>query len=139
MYGPIHHVGYIVAAIAPAAREFELLGYGAIGPTVDDPEYDAEIMFLRREGASAGEPLVELIRPRSEKSAVYAHTKQSKLPIHHVCYAVGDIEAAIADARRAKIYQLGQHRPAPAFGGARICFLFALPIGLFELVERPSF
>ena len=139
MYGPVHHVGYIVKAIEPAVADFQLLGYRVLGPAIDDPEYDAEIVFLRREGAAAGEPLVELIRPRSEQSAVYAHTKESKLQIHHVCFAVEDLRAAVADARRGKVYQLGQQRPAPAFGGALICFLFSRPIGLFEFVERPSF
>lgn len=139
MYGPVHHVGYIVAAIEAAAKDFRLLGYRAIGPSIDDPAYDAEIVFLRREGSVSGEPLIELIRPRSAQSAVYAHTKQSKLQIHHVCFAVEDIQAAVADARRGKVYQMGRQRPAPAFGGAQICFLFSRPIGLFELVERPSF
>ncbi len=139
MYGPIHHVGYIVTAIDPAASDFARLGYRPIAAAVDDLEYDAEIVFLRRERASAGEPLVELIRPRSAQSAVYAHTKESKLQIHHVCFAVDDIAAAAAEARQGKIYQVGKTRPAPAFGGAQICFLFARPIGLFELVERPGF
>jgi methylmalonyl-CoA/ethylmalonyl-CoA epimerase len=139
MYGPVHHIGYIVRAIEPAAADFQLLGYRILGPAIDDPAYDAEIVFLRRDGAAAGEPLVELIRPRSEQSAVHSHTRESKLQIHHVCFAVDDLQAAVADARRGKVYQLGQQRPAPAFGGARICFLFSRPIGLFELVERPSF
>jgi methylmalonyl-CoA/ethylmalonyl-CoA epimerase len=139
MYGPVHHVGYIVKAIDLAAADFHLLGYRVVGPPIDDPEYDAEIVFLRRENAAAGEPLIELIRPRSERSAVYAHTTESKLQIHHVCFAVDDLQAAVEDARRGKVYQLGKQRPAPAFGGAPICFLFSRPIGLFELVERPSF
>ena len=83
--------------------------------------------------------MIELIRPRSEQSAVHAHTKQSKLPIHHICFAVDDISTAIADARQNKMYQVGKQRPAPAFHGASICFLFSLTIGLFELVERPLF
>lgn len=139
MYGPVHHVGYIVKTIDPAARDFRLLGYQPVGPAIDDLGYDAEIVFLRRDGASPGEPLVELIRPRSDQSAVHAHTKRSTLQIHHVCFAVDDISAAIADARRGKVYQVGRQRPAPAFGGAPICFLFSRPIGLFELVERPAF
>jgi len=139
MFGPIHHVGYVVKAIDASAADFQRIGYRIVAPPVDDPAYDAEIVFLRREGAAPGEPLIELIRPRSEQSAVYAHTKESKLQIHHVCFAVDDLQTAVADAKRAKIYQLGEQRPAPAFGGAPICFLFSRPIGLFELVERPSF
>jgi len=139
MFGPIHHVGYIVKTLEPASADFQLLGYRALGPPVDDPAYDAEIVFLRRQGAVSGEPLIELIRPRSERSAVYAHTRESKLQIHHVCFAVDDLAAAVADARRGKLYQVGQQRPAPAFGGSAICFLFSRAIGLFELVERPTF
>jgi methylmalonyl-CoA/ethylmalonyl-CoA epimerase len=139
MFGPIHHVGYIVRTIEPAAADFQRVGYRLVRPSIDDPAYDAEIVFLRREGAAPGEPLIELIRPRSEQSAVYAHTKESKLQIHHVCFAVDDLKAAVEDARRGKVYQLGAQRPAPAFDGAPICFLFSRPIGFFELVDRPGF
>jgi hypothetical protein len=135
-FGPIHHAGYIVTALEPGEQAFAALGYQRVRDPAEDPGYDAEIVFLRRRGAAPGEPLVELIRPKSSQSAVYAHTKESKLQIHHLCFAVDDIAAAVAAARSAKMLQVGQVRPAPAIDGSAICFFFSRAIGLFELVER---
>jgi hypothetical protein len=138
MFGPIHHAGYVVPELEPGERAFAGLGYERLLDPTDDDGYDAEILFLKRKGAAAGEPLIELIRPKSPKSAVYEHTKQSKLQIHHLCFAVDDMSAAIAAARSARMLQVGQARPAPAIGGSAICFFFSRAIGLFELVERPA-
>jgi methylmalonyl-CoA/ethylmalonyl-CoA epimerase len=139
MFGPVHHAGYIVTAIEPAEREFTALGYERLLQPKDDPEYQAEIVFLRRKDAARGEPLIELIRPISPQSAVYAHTKESKLQIHHLCFTVDDMAAAVLAAQSARMLRVGQVRPAPAIGGSAICFFFSRAIGLFELVERPAF
>jgi hypothetical protein len=139
MFGPIHHTGYVVTALEPAERQFAALGYERLLDPSDDPGYDVEILFLQRRGAQPGEPLIELIRPRSPQSATYAHTKESKLQIHHVCFVVEDISAAVPAARSAGMFQVGQVRPAPAIGGSAICFLFSRAVGLIELVERPPF
>ena len=139
MFGPIHHTGYIVTALEPAERQFAALGYERTEGPTDDTGYDVEIVFLQRTGASAGEPLIELIRPRSPQSATYAHTKESKLQIHHVCFTVQDMAASVRAARTAGMFQVGQVRPAPAIGGSAVCFFFARAIGLIELVETPPF
>ena len=139
MFGAVHHAGFIVRAFDAAERHFAALGYHRLSEPADDPGYDAEIVFLQRSGAAAGEPLIELIRPRSPQSAVSGHSERNELQIHHLCFAVEDINAALAGVRSARMVQVGKVRPAPAIGGSAICFFFSDAAGLFELVERPPF
>ena len=139
MFGAIHHAGYIVRAFETAERHFAAIGYRRLGSPVDDQGYDAEIIFLERDGAAPGEPLIELIRPKSPASAVYGHSERNELQIHHLCYAVDDMKAALSAVRAARMVQVGKVRPAPAIGGSAICFFFSDAVGLFELVERPPF
>ena len=139
MFGPIHHAGYIVTSLDAAERHFATLGIERLRDSADDPGYDVEIVFLQRKGAAPGEPLIELIRPKSPQSATYAHTKESKLQIHHLCFSVDDIAAALAAAKGVGMFPVGKVRPAPAIGDSAICFFFSRSIGLVELVERPPF
>lgn len=139
MFGAVHHAGFIVRAFEPAERHFAALGYRRLAEPVDDPGYDAEIVFLARGGAAPGEPLVELIRPKSPASALHGHTERNELQIHHLCFAVEDINAALQSLRSARMAPVGHVRPAPAIGGRAICFFFSSAVGLFELVEKPPF
>jgi len=125
--------------MAPAEAAFGMLGYQRVAGVVEDDRQDAEILFLRRDAAAAGEPLVELIVPRSDKSPVAAFARESRLRIHHLCFAVGDIETALAPMKAHGITQVTPVVDAPAIGGRRIVFLFSRELGLFELVERPPF
>jgi hypothetical protein len=127
-----------VRSIEPTEALFDALGYRRLGDTVDDPRQDAAIPFLRRKDARDGEPLVELICPLSEQSAVYAFSRENRFRIHHLCFAVDDIDAASAATvatRRAQ--RVTPIVTAPAIGGCRIVFLFSRETGIFELVERP--
>jgi methylmalonyl-CoA/ethylmalonyl-CoA epimerase len=138
--GPVHHVGFVVRGIAPTEALFAALGYRRLGDTVDDPEQDAAIVFLARTRAAGGEPLVELISPLSEQSAVYAFSRESRFRIHHLCFAVDNIEAAYAAALATRrVQRVTPIVTAPAIGGRRIVFLFSRETGIFELVERPPF
>jgi methylmalonyl-CoA/ethylmalonyl-CoA epimerase len=125
--------------MAPAEAAFGALGYCRVAAIVEDERQDAEILFLARNGAASGEPLVELIVPRSDRSPVAAFARDSRLRIHHLCFAVDDIEAALAPMKASGMSQVAPIVAAPAIGGRRIVFLFSREMGLFELVERPPF
>lgn len=138
--GPVHHVGFVVRSVAPTEALFDALGYRRIADAVEDPRQEATILFLRRKDASGSEPLVELICPRSEQSAVYAFSRESRFRIHHLCFAVDDIEAASTAAMATRrVQRVTPIVTAPAIGGCRIVFLFSRETGMFELVERPPF
>lgn len=139
VYGPIHHVGFVVRDLAGAERHFEGLGYTRRADLVRDDVQGADLLFLARTGAQAAEPLVELIRPVDETSRTYAFTTRNQFQIHHLCYATDDLAAACTLARSQKLVQVQHPVPAPAIGGSLIAFFYARPIGLIELVERPPF
>jgi catechol 2,3-dioxygenase-like lactoylglutathione lyase family enzyme len=140
LLGPVHHVGFVVRNVDSTESLFDALGYRRLRDGVEDPVQDAEIVFLARKGAAAREPLVELICPRSEQSPVYAFSRESRFRIHHLCFAVEDIEAAAAaSVANRRVHHLTAIMTAPAIGGHRIVFLFSRETGLFELVERPPF
>lgn len=139
MFETIHHTGFVVRDLAAAENRFAALGYTPRAETVEDDYQDAEIVFLKRAGSGSGEPLIELIRPRSEQSRVYEFAVKSKFRIHHVCYSTGNIEAAVKELTAQKFFQVTPVVEAPAIGGSLICFLFSRETGLFEIVERPPF
>jgi hypothetical protein len=139
MFGPIHHVGFVTRDLAAAEAHFRALGYVPRADAVVDDRQGVEILFLVRERAAPGEPLVELIRPTSEQSAVYGFTTRNEYPIHHVCFVSADIASDVGAARKLKFYVVQPPVPAPAIGGSLIAFLYGRGTGLYELVERPPF
>jgi len=139
VFGRVHHVGFVVTELAAAERHFLALGYVRHGQVVEDPYQRAQLVFLQREDASAGEPLVELIHPVDEQARTHAFTARNQYQIHHLCYVTEDMTTAIAKARAARFSQVQPVVAAPAIGGSRIAFFYARPVGLFEVVERPPF
>ena len=138
--GPVHHVGFVVRSLPGTEALFAALGYDRVGQIVEDPRQDAAIVFLGRRCAATGEPLVELICPRSEQSPVHAFSRESRFRIHHLCFAVDDIEAATAaSVASRRVHPVTPIVAAPAIGDRRIVFLFSRETGLLELVERPPF
>lgn len=139
LFRSIHHTGFVVRDLAAAESRFAALGYTRRAESIEDDYQDAEIVFLRRDGYVPGEPLVELIRPRSEGSRVYEFAVKSKFRIHHLCYATQDIERAVVELTAQKFFQVTPVVKAPAIGESLICFFFSRETGLFEIVERPPF
>ncbi|MGH9349372.1 MAG: VOC family protein [Vicinamibacterales bacterium] len=137
--GPIHHVGFVVRDLDRSRRMYEALGYRGLAPPIDDDRQDAAILFLAREGRQHGEPLVELVEPRSEGSPVYAFSIESRFRIHHLCFAVADIRQAEAALRAHRVTQVMPAVEAPAIGGSLIAFFHSRETGLFELVQQPTF
>jgi catechol 2,3-dioxygenase-like lactoylglutathione lyase family enzyme len=137
--GCLHHVGFVVRTIAPSEAVFAALGYDRLRAPIADSHQDADIVFLRRHHAAPGEPLIELIAPRSDQSTVAAFARESRFRIHHLCFTVDDMESALHAARARRMTQVSEILDAPAIGGRRIVFLFSRETGLFELAERPPF
>ena len=94
---------------------------------------------LARSGALSGEPLIDLIAAAVGQLSVAAFARESRFLIHHLCFAVDDMEAALQPVRERRMSQVTPVVEAPAIGGHRIVFLFSRQTGLLELVERPPF
>ena len=88
-------------------------------------------------GLTAGDSLVELLEARSSDSPIGKFIERRGLGIHHVCFAVDDLDQALERCRQAGIRLIDQ---APRLGaeGKRIAFLHPASTAgvLVELTEH---
>jgi len=131
----VAHIGIAVPSITEALRFYhDVLGLsparegGGGGPeTVDG----AKIVSLH-----FGDVDVELLEPNDPASPVAKFLAKRGPGIHHVCYRVPDLDAALARCRTAG-YQLVDQTPRRGAGGRRIAFLHPKATNgiLLELTE----
>lgn len=114
--GPrIAHVGVAVASIAEALPFYrDVLG---LEPGAPEEADGAAIVSLDFGGIE-----VELLEPRSPDSPVARFLAKRGPGIHHICYRVPDLEAALAACRRAG-YRLVDEVPRAGAGRRRVAFL----------------
>lgn len=125
----IAHVGIAVAdldAILPFYRD--VLGLPPV------PLADAD--GARIAGLRAGESLVELLEAQSPASPIGKFVAKRGPGIHHICFAVDDLDGALDRCRRLGV-RLIDETPRPGAEGKRIAFLHpAATAGvLVELTE----
>ena len=123
------HIGVAVSsleAILPFYRE--LLGMPEV------PLDDAD--GARIAGLQAGDALVELLEPQVADSPIGKFIGKRGPGIHHLCFAVGDLEGTLERCRTAGIRLIDEH-PRMGAEGKRIAFLHpAATAGvLVELTE----
>ena len=73
-------------------------------------------------GVAAGEPLVELLEAESANSPIGRFVAKRGPGIHHVCFAVDDLDAALARCRASGL-RLIDETPRVGAEGKRIAFL----------------
>lgn len=111
----IAHIGIAVsdlAAILPFYRD--VLGMP------ETPLDDADGAKIA--GLVAGESLVELLEPAAEGSPIARFLAKRGPGIHHVCFAVDELDAALARCRAAGV-RLIDETPRIGAEGKRIAFL----------------
>jgi methylmalonyl-CoA/ethylmalonyl-CoA epimerase len=118
----LRHVGVAVRSIEAAApgaeKHFDAL-------------QNVRVAFVELNGV-----LVELVEPVDERSPVVGYLKRDKMSLYHLCFEVSDLESAVKRAKQNGFHELGKPKPAAAFGGRRIAWVFNPLLGLFELLER---
>lgn len=111
----IAHIGVAVESIDAALPFYrDILG---LVPTAPEEKDGARIVSLH-----FGPSDVELLEPVSAESPIAKFLAKRGPGIHHVCYRVPDLDAALAAARAAG-YQLVDERPRIGAHGHRIAFL----------------
>jgi len=111
----VAHVGVAVASLAEALPFYrDVLGLLPGSPESAD---GANIVTLR-----FGDVDVELLEPVDPASPVAKFLARRGPGIHHICYRVPDLDAAIARCR-ATGYRLVDDTPRRGVGGRRIAFL----------------
>jgi methylmalonyl-CoA/ethylmalonyl-CoA epimerase len=129
--------GVRIAHIGIAVRTLEeiLPFYRDILGLPEVPLADAD--GARIAGLAAGESLVELLEARSSDSPIARFVDRRGPGIHHICFAVDDLDAALDRCRAAGI-RLIDEEPRIGAEGKRIAFLHPSSTGgvLVELSEH---
>lgn len=125
----IAHIGIAVRAID------ELLPfYRELLDLPDHPLADSD--GARIAGLAAGDSLVELLEPNAADSPISRFIDRRGPGIHHICFAVHDLDDTLARCR-AKGIKLIDETPRVGAEGKRIAFLHPASTGgvLIELTE----
>ena len=125
----IAHIGIAVESL-DALRPF----YRDVLQMPEVPLDDAD--GARIAGLAAGESLVELLEAADAGSPIGKFVAKRGPGIHHVCFAVDDLDAALDRCRRAGI-RLIDEKPRVGAEGKRIAFLHPSATGgvLVELSD----
>ena len=125
----IAHIGIAVHDIGEALTFYrDVLG---LAPPPAETADGATIVSI-----SFGDSEVELLEPRVPDSPIAKFLERRGPGIHHVCYRVADLDAALQQARDAG-YRLVDEVPRTGAGGCRIAFLHPKSTAgiLIELTE----
>ena len=126
----VSHIGIAVEALAESLPFFrDVLGLAEVA--LDDSD-GASIV-----GFSAGEPLVELLEADDPSSPIARFVAKRGPGIHHICFAVDDLDAMIERCRAAGV-RLIDEKPRVGAEGKRIVFLHPKSTGgvLVELSDH---
>jgi methylmalonyl-CoA/ethylmalonyl-CoA epimerase len=130
----LHHVGFVVASITQAGREFaRSLAAEWNGDIIHDPLQQARVSFMQC-GADAN-PAIELVEPDSEKSPLNKFLAKGG-GLHHICYEVDLLETQLESCRLNGSLIVKQPLPAVAFQGRRIAWVYTKQKLLVEYLER---
>jgi methylmalonyl-CoA/ethylmalonyl-CoA epimerase len=117
MFGRIDHIGVAVEDVDAA---IELYGAGFEMPvahreTVEEQGVEAVLLDI-------GDGHVELLRPLGPETAVGKFLSRKGPGLHHVAYAVGDIDAALERLREVGL-ELIDEEARVGIRGSRVAFL----------------
>ena len=127
----IHHVGVAVADLDESIRLYTTtLGAELMKQVASDAD-GLEAALIR-----TGDGEVELLHPTRDDTPVGKFLARRGPGLHHVAYAVADIDRALDEARSSGL-ELIDERPRVGLHGSRIAFLHPKSLGgvLTELVE----
>ncbi|MGN6391054.1 MAG: methylmalonyl-CoA epimerase [Gemmatimonadales bacterium] len=125
----IAHVGVAVNDLDAAVAFYrDVLGLTPHPPEEADGATIVSLPF--------GESEVELLAPRHGDGPIARFLDRRGPGIHHICYRVPDLDAAL-DACRAAGYRLLDEVPRPGAGGRRVAFIHPKATAgiLLELTE----
>ncbi|MEO8138169.1 MAG: methylmalonyl-CoA epimerase [Gemmatimonadota bacterium] len=111
----IAHIGVAVESIEAALAFYR----DVLGLTPGQPE---EADGARIVALPFGDSDVELLEPRTPDSPIAKYLARRGPGIHHICYRVADLDAALV-ACRAAGYRLVDEAPRLGAGGHRIAFV----------------
>jgi len=130
MRAKLDHVGIAVRNLEDAVR-----CYGRFGLR---PSRDVSVEGLRIAFLPAGESQLELLEPTGPDTVVGKFIERRGEGLHHLCFEVSDLAAALAELSRQGV-ELVDRSPRAGVDG-KVTFIHPRSCGgvLIELVEKPS-
>ena len=132
MIKKIDHIGVATKSIDDVAS-FYIDGLGLeIDHKVEVPDQKVMTAFLQ-----VGETWIELLEGTSDDSPIAKHVEKRGAGVHHICYEVDDINAALAQLK-AKGFKLVDETPRVGAHGKLIAFVHPKSSGgvLVELSQK---
>ncbi|ODT65445.1 MAG: methylmalonyl-CoA epimerase [Pelagibacterium sp. SCN 63-23] len=119
MIGRLNHIAIAVPDLAAAAAKYRDQLGAEVGPPQPLPEHGVTVVFI-----NAGNSKIELLEPLGENSPIVAFLAKSPAGgMHHVCFEVPDIAAAIARLEAGGARVLGDGTPRIGAHGLPVVFL----------------
>ncbi len=128
----LDHIGIAVASLEEGLGVYEALGLTMAGAE-EVPGQKVRVAFL-----PLGDTRLELLEPTVEDSPIARHLERRGPGLHHLCFEVPDIRAAMAGLARAG-YSLLSDEPQQGAHGGLVCFVHPKSAGgvLVELSQPP--
>jgi methylmalonyl-CoA/ethylmalonyl-CoA epimerase len=126
----LDHIGIAVGSLERRLAFYRALGLEA--EAVEEvPSEKLRVAFLPIEGTS-----IELLEPTAPESPVAAFIAKRGEGLHHICFRVADIRAAMAELR-ANGFELLADEPRRGAHGSLVCFIHPRSAGgvLVELSQ----
>jgi methylmalonyl-CoA/ethylmalonyl-CoA epimerase len=119
MIGRLNHVAIVVPDLAGAAELYRSALGARVSEPVALPDHGVTTVFVELPNTK-----IELLHPLGEHSPVQKFLDNNPSGgMHHVCYEVQDIEAAIRHLVAQGARVLGDGRPKPGAHGLPVVFL----------------
>jgi len=119
MIGRLNHVAIAVPDLAAAAALYRDVLGATVSEPVPQPDHGVTTVFVALPNTK-----VELIAPLGLNSPIAAFlARQTSGGIHHLCYEVDDIAAAVAELAAKGARVLGDGRPRIGAHGRPVVFL----------------
>lgn len=130
----INHIAIVVDDI-DSALEFWRDALGLELSYVEDvPDQQSVVAFL-----PSGEAEIELVKPTTEESGIARYLNKHGPGLHHICFQVEDIDAALERLKRHGVALINEE-PTIGTGGKKVAFIHpksthGVLLELYELTE----
>ncbi len=119
MIGRLNHIAIVVPSLQAAAKTYENTFGAKVSDPLDLPEHGVTTIFVELPNTK-----IELLHPLGEKSPVSSFLERNpKGGMHHICYEVIDLDAAIDVLIRDGATVLGDGLPKIGAHGLPVVFL----------------
>lgn len=133
MIGKLNHVAIAVTNLNDAVKTYQQTLGASVSAPQNLPEHGVTVVFVNMPNSK-----VELLAPLGENSPIAAFlAKNPAGGMHHICYEVADIQAAIQKLQADGVRILGDGKPKIGAHGNPVIFMHPKDMGgvLIELEE----